>query len=481
MEQRSLGTPPLATGDPAPRAALFAPLLIFAAVLAVYLAVPCERASDDNYDSQLTAYSLATGSWGNLDALRPFLASQALQHRATVIEGRGGRLIAGRGLGVALALAPFYVLARTFGLPPEVVLSDRFNQVFAASWSALAVAFFFATVRSLEDRWAAWFSTGAFAFGSSLLSILSREVWQHTLLVFLCALAVWLLIGAAHRSGHWRLAAAGFAMGWAIATRPTGVLVALPLAWVACRHSGRWRVAFLATLAPWVAAVAAYNWLEFGSPFRFGQSILGAAKFGTADGRVFGLTPFASFAGALFSPGRGFFVFSPVFALAVALLPLALRAGRPTLAEQPGSGLGDEAFRPLVGPALVIVVLNFAGTAAWKEWAGGWTYGPRYTSDALVFWGLLLALGLRAARTLAPRWRRLVWAAGAVTLAASVANHAAGLLVNPYVPYSHSAVVLPDQHPERLWRWSEFPPLYNLRVWRSRAEHERTMPPRGMH
>jgi hypothetical protein len=436
-------------------------------VLAAYLAVPCERASDDNYDSQLTAYSLATGSWGNLDALRPFLASQALQHRATVIESRGGRLIAGRGLGVALALAPLYALARSSGLPPEVVLSDRFNQVFAASWSALAVAFFFATVRRLEDLRAAWFSTGAFALGSSLLSILSREVWQHTLLVSLCALAVWLLIGPANRSGHWRLAAAGFAMGWAIATRPTGVLVALPLAWVACRHSGRWRVVFLATFVPWVAAVAAYNWLEFGSPLRFGQSILGAAKFGTADGHVFGLTPFSSFAGALFSPGRGFFVFSPVFALAVALLPLVLVGGRSR--DPLGQDPGYDMFRPLVGPALAATLLNFAVTAAWKEWAGGWTYGPRYTSDALVFWGLLLALGLHVARTLTPGWRRLVWVAGGITLAVSVADHAAGLLVNPYVSYSHSATVLPDQHPERLWRWSEFPPLYNVHVWRSRS------------
>ena len=481
MEQRSPGTPPLATGDPAPRAALFAPLLVFAAVLAVYLAVPCERASDDNYGSELTAYSLATGHRGDLDTLRPYLASPILQHRCTVLETPDGRLVAGTGFGVALALVPAYAVAHAFGLPPEVVLSDRFNQLFAATWSALAVAFFLATMRKLRDPWVAWFSTAAFAFGSSLFSILSREVWQHSLLILLCAVAVWLLAGTVPRRDVWKLAAAGFAVGWGMAARPSGILFAIPLAWAAVRYGGRRSAAFFAALAPWLLALGAYNWWEFGSPFRFGQTIIGVARFGTAQGQVFALTPVASLSGALFSPGRGFFVFSPVFALAVALLPLALRAGRPTLAEQPGSGLGDEAFRPLVGPALVIVVLNFAGTAAWKEWAGGWTYGPRYTSDALVFWGLLLALGLGAARTLAPRWRRLVWAAGAVTLAASVANHAAGLLVNPYVPYSHSAVVLPDQHPERLWRWSEFPPLYNLRVWRSRAEHERAMPPRGMH
>jgi hypothetical protein len=459
-------TPLAATGDPAPRSALLAPVLVFVIALAAYLAVPCERASDDNYGSELTAYSLVTGHRGDLDALRPYLASPILQHRCTVLETRDGRLVAGTGFGVALALAPAYAVAHALGLPPEVVLSDRFNQLFAATWSALAVAFFFATVRKLRDPWVAWFSTAAFAFGSSLFSILSREVWQHSLLILLCAVAVWLLAGAAPRRETWKLAAAGLAVGWGMVARPSGILFAIALAWAAVRYGGRRSVAFFAGLAPWLLAQGAYNWWEFGSPFRFGQTIIGAARFGTADGRVFALTPFASLSGALFSPGRGFFVFSPVFALAVALLPLVLLNGRSRGVSSHDPGY--DALRPLAGPALAIILLNFAGTAAWKEWAGGWTYGPRYTSDPLVFWALLLALGLHAARTLAPRWRRLVWVAGTAALLVSVANHAAGLLVNPYLPYSHSAVVLPDQHPERLWRWSDFPPLYNVRVWRSR-------------
>jgi hypothetical protein len=454
-------------GTGAPRRTVRAPLLVFVATLAAYLAVPCDRASDDNYGSELTAYSIATGHRGDLETLRPYLASQILQHRCTVLETPDGRLVAGTGFGVALALAPAYAAAHAFGLPPEVVLSDRFNQLFAALWSALAVAFFLAAVRNLNDPWSAWLSTLAFALGSSLLSILSREVWQHSLLILLYAAAVWLLAGTVPRRQTWKFAAAGFAVGWGMAARPSGIVFAVPLAWAAVRYGGRRSVAFFAALAPWLLALGAYNWWEFGSPFTFGQTIIGAARFGTPDGRVFALTPLASFSGALFSPGRGFFVYSPVFALAVALLPLLVRSCRRRSQEPGKPGQSYEAFCPLVGPALAIVVLNFAATAAWKEWAGGWTYGPRYTSDALVFWGLLLALGLRAAHAMAPRWRRLVWVAGAVTLAVSVANHAAGLLVNPYLPYSHSAVVQPDQHPERLWRWSEFPPLYNLRVWRT--------------
>jgi MFS family permease len=450
------------TADAPPRRVVRAPLLVFVAVLATYLAVPCEQASDDNYDSELTAYSIATGHRGRLDALRPYLASQSLQHRATVIEDRDGRLIAGRGLGVALALVPAYALGHAIGLPPEVVLSDRFNQLFAATWCALAVAFFFATVRKLGDPWAAWFSAAAFAFGSSLLSILSREVWQHSLLVLLTAGAVWLLSDTSSRGSWWRLALAGFAAGWAVAARPTGVLLAIPLAWAAWRQHGRRSAVFLASLVPWVIAVAVYNWVEFGDPLLFGQTIIGASKFGTAEGRVFGLAPLASLSGALFSPGRGFFVFSPVFVLALALLPLVLASSRPGAS---GQHHGYDALRPFAGPAVAAILLNLAATAAWKEWAGGWTYGPRYVSDALVFWGLLLALGLSAARTLAPGWRRIVSAAATLTLVVSVANHTAGLLVNPYVAYSHSAVVQPDRHPERLWRWSEFPPLYNLRVW----------------
>jgi hypothetical protein len=473
MEQAPSDPSRHAAPDAARRSVVRAPLLVFVAALAIYLAVPCERASDDNYGSELTAYSLATGRWGELDDLRPYLASQTLQHRCTVLETRGGRLVAGTGFGVALALAPPYVLAHASGLPPEVVLSDRFNQLFAAAWCALAVAFFLATVRTLADPWAAWFSTAALALGSSLLSILSREVWQHSLLILLCAVAVWLLASTVPARETWKFAAAGFAVGWGMAARPSGILFAVPLAWAAVRYGGRRSAAFFAALVPWALALGAYNWWEFGSPFRFGQTIIGAARFGSDGGRVFALTPFASLSGALFSPGRGFFVFSPVFALAVALLPVLIRTGH-RLGRGPGHG--DKALRPLVGPALVIVVLNMAGTAAWKEWAGGWTYGPRYASDPLVFWGLLLALGLHAARTLAPRWRRLVWVAGAVTLAISVANHAAGLLVNPYVAYSHSAVVLPDQHPERLWRWSEFPPLYNVRVWLARNARGEQVP-----
>jgi hypothetical protein len=456
------------------RSLLRAPLVVFLAALVAYLAVPCERASDDNYDSQLTAYSFATGHWGRLETLRPYLASAVLQHRATVLESHGGRLIAGRGFGIALALAPFYILARSCGLPPKVVLSDRFNQLFAATWTALAVAFFFATVQQLRDPASVWFSTAAFALGSSLLSILSREVWQHTLLVLLCAAAVWLLAAPASGGRRWRIAATGFALGWAIAARPTGILVVAPLAWVAWRRHRRQRAALLATLVPWVAATAVYNWVEFGSPLLFGQTIIGASKFGTAEGRVFGLTPLASLAGALFSPGRGFFVFSPVFVVAVALLPLLLRRSRRR--EQGQTDPSDDPLRPLVKPALVAILLNLAAVAAWKQWAGGWTYGPRYLSDTLVFWGLLLALGLHLSRTFAARWRRLVWLCAAVTLGVSVANHAAGLLVNPYVPSSHSATVQPDQHPERLWRWSEYPPLYNLRVW-AEAGAQRGAPP----
>ena len=250
-------TPPAATGAPAPRSALLAPILVFVAALAAYLAVPCERASDDNYGSELTAYSLVTGHRGDLDTLRPYLASPILQHRCTVLETRDGRLVAGTGFGVALALAPPYAVAHALGLPPEVVLSDRFNQLFAATWCALAVAFFFATVRELRDRWATWFSTAAFAFGSSLFSILSREVWQHSLLILLCAVAVWLLAGGARRHETWKLAVAGLAAGWGLVARPSGILFAIALAWAAVRYGGRRSVAFFAGLAPWLLAQGA--------------------------------------------------------------------------------------------------------------------------------------------------------------------------------------------------------------------------------
>jgi hypothetical protein len=444
--------------------------LVFSLALAAYLAVPCNVASNDNYSHALTALSLARGDWGRLDNLRRYWASQALQHRCTVIETPDGGAVAGTGFGVALAIAPVYLAARAAGAADETILADSFNFAIAAVLTALAVTLFFTAALRLGDLGVALFSAGAFALGTSLLSVLSRELWQHTLVVVLYAGVVCLLLRTRTSIKPWHLAAAGFLAGWAAAARATGFVFFIPLLWLAIRLVRKRAGLFVAGFAPWLVLSLLYNWWSFGSPFTLGQFVIGAYRFGQTGARSAVSDPAPALAGLLFSPGRGLFIYSPVLLVCV-LLPILLRArrrrGRLPPPDNDRAALGM--IRPWLVPSAVIIAINVGGASLWKEWAGGWTYGPRYLSDALVFWGLLLAATLIAARGAAPRAQRAVWATAWVLLAASITFHGAGLLANPYAPDSYSARMDPDHHPERMWNWSAFPPLYNYRLWQHRT------------
>jgi hypothetical protein len=446
--------------------------LVFSLALAAYLVVPCNVASNDNYSHALTALSLARGEWGRLDNLRRYWASPALGHRCTVIETPDGGAVAGTGFGVALAIAPLYLVARAAGAADETVLADSFNFAIAAVLTALAVALFFTAVLRLGDLRIALFSTGALALGTSLLSVLSRELWQHTLVVVLYAGVVFLLLRRPPAIQPWHLAAAGFLAGWAAAARATGFVFFLPLLWLAIRLAGRRSGFLVAGFAPWLVLSLLYNWWSFGSPFTLGQFIIGAYRFGRTGAGSAISNPAPALAGLLFSPGRGLFIYSPILLVCV-LLPILLLARRRRAAvarsEEGRTGLG--LIRPWLVPSAVIIAINVGGASLWKEWAGGWTYGPRYLSDALVFWGLLLAATLIAAKGAAPRRRRAVWAAAWVSLGVSITFHGAGLLADAYAPDSYSARMDPDRHPERMWDWSDFPPLYNLRLRLHRNPH----------
>ncbi|HNX48634.1 MAG TPA: hypothetical protein PKL08_00600 [Thermoanaerobaculaceae bacterium] len=444
-------------------------------LLAGYLAVPNLVQSGDNHAHCLTALSLVQGDWGFLDHLRPYWASAELGVRATVIEVGDGRTVGGTGMGAALLLAPFYALARVLGAGPMLVLSGSFNQLIAALFCASAVVAFWVAVRRLGDSGAAWLATIALALGSSMLSVLSREPWQHTFVVALQALALAVALRPGQPSARWRSGVAGGLVGIAGLVRATGFVYALPWWWLLRRQGRGPAWPFWTGLGPGVVLTLGYNWLVFGSPFLFGQIVIGRYRFASGASQAVSWNPLTALAGLLVSPGRGLFVYSPVFLWALGALAaswMVVRRHRLGSSQPPDGAPSGVAV--LLPPALLAIGLNILGAAAWKEWAGGFTYGPRYLSDTLPFWGLVVAAAVIGLRPLAAARRRFALALAWPLLALSVVFHMAGLLVNPYRGDAYSARIDPDHHPERLWGWRDFPPLDNLRRWRSDRKAGRT-------
>jgi hypothetical protein len=436
-----------------PRPAVAA-LAVLTATLTLYLAMPLHSSSGDTFANVLTAVSLLEGECGRIDTLATGTAPGVTPHRVYLLERRGGGWVSPYGVGVPAALLPVYGLARLAGMPDEVLLGDAFNRTIAAAWSALAVTLFFVAARRWDDPGAAAFATAALALGTSTLSLLSREVWQHSLLLLLSAAVLALLWRPPGETSAAAAGAAGALAGWGVAARPTALLLVAAWAWLLWRTHRRRLWPFAVGLAPVVLAVAAYQWATFGNPLLPGQLLVGEIRLERAASSAL-----QGLAGVLLSPGRGLFLYSPVLLL-VALSPLLGGRLRPA-ASAP--------LRAILPPAAAAVAANVLAAAAWKEWWGGFTYGPRYLSDTLVCWGVLLVVALSCRHTLAPVRRRVLLAVAVLLLVVSTAFHAAGLLVDPYGDHSHNAAFQPDTHPETLWRWNEFPPLYNLRARRGRG------------
>jgi hypothetical protein len=99
------------------------------------------------------------------------------------------------------------------------------------------------------------------------------------------------------------------------------------------------------------------------------------------------------------------------------------------------------------------------------KWWGGWSYGPRLSTDLVPWFVLLAILSLRAfrddvirasvtGRSLNPRFRvrdRALVSIACVLLALGVAINARGALSWETTSWNASPNI--DSHPERVWDW----------------------------
>ena len=286
--------------------------------------------------------------------------------------------------------------------------------------SALAVVVLFSTARTLgASAGAAAFLAVAYAFGT-LAFPYATLFYSHqlTAALLLCAFA---LLVRARAAGHWSrgaLAAAGFLLGYAIATEyPAGLAAAVIGLYALATARPRSRIVWMAIggVVP-LLALAAYHTFVFGGPFTVGYD---SSPDGAREGGVvLGITlPSARVLGkVLFAGNRGLLHHHPWLALA---LPgaAALVASRARRAE----GLC------LSGLVAASLWFNSSLTSTPGDWMGGTGVGARHLVPYLPFYVLAIAGIAGPAR----RWlrTRLVRTAVVAAFAAVVAVSSARMLV----------------------------------------------------
>ncbi|MBI5367662.1 MAG: hypothetical protein HZA54_11540 [Planctomycetes bacterium] len=281
-----------------------------------------------------------------------------------------------------------------------VVNSYLLNLCISVFWTAVATVCLY---RFLRDRFAAPSSPLApaaaaardahrdalfialiYAFGT-LVFPFDTQLWGHPTAAAFLLLAFTRLFKPAAGA----VFLAGFYAGMALMTEyPAGI--ALPAFGCALLLGGdrlRRSAWFAAGLLPPVAALMAYQWVCFGSPWTTATvASLSNPAFTDLTLRfgLFGAFSPQNFWDLLFSPHRGHILYMPVLLAAAAAVPRMRR----------------ERGRDYLAACLLTLGGNLVAISCFLCWHGGWTSGSRYLIFSLPFWCLLLprfsALGPRA-------------------------------------------------------------------------------------
>lgn len=428
-------------GEPPRRRRIVIAATCFAlAVFGVYLANGRGESGGDVDPTAFLPVALVRGDGLTLDRFpQVFGARGEFTHGVTFARGH---VISRYPVAAALVAAPFTALQMKLldGLRPGWdVQHVQFFAVGMAKTShaliaALAAGLFLGLCLALGVGWpAAGLSAVAFALGSTMWSVAAQGAWQHGPAALGAVAAMAAL--ATPAPGRGRLLLAGLAAALMVACRSLNLLFAVALTIPVVRAHGRRSTPFFIFPLLVGASLLAYNVYFFGA-LHGGQSHLETLhpKFHGVDGTWTG-SLWDGAAGTLFSPSRGLFVFSSWTLCALLLLPLVWTRPSPPWLKSLAVALG----------ALLLALSKYSC------WWAGWSFGPRFWTDALPVWGVLFALGLDAAWRARP-WRWF-WLPATLAVFFSAAVHGLGAFAYPSTWNAIPRSV--DFAHERLWDWRD--------------------------
>lgn len=270
------------------------------------------------------------------------------------------------------------------------------------------------------------------ALGSNLWVTASQSLWQHGPAALALAAALALLLPQPR--GRARLLLAGGACAALVWSRPSAALFgALIFAWVVYRHrtGAGWFLPLPLLLG---VLLLLHNLWYFGAVTGgYGELLqMGAGAHGVTGFWAANIAESAL--GTLISPSHGLFVFTPWIPLTLAALPAFVSRVRRA---------------PLTCTVLWGLPLFFAQLALQSTWWAGWSFGPRYWTEVMPLFAILLGFALDWSRA---RCRPL-FAGLLVSGAMAVCVQAIGAFC---YPSSFNAVPgdIDRQH-ERLWSWRD--------------------------
>jgi len=399
---------------------------LFVVFFAIYVTNFRVFSSGDAIPTRLLPISIVRD--GNLD-LDEFTWLSGGKKAPYYVRVRQGHLYSASTIATALVVTPLYAIPFRLLGAENIALDDVrarllivvMERISAALLTALsATALFLVLTRLVTQRWALVL-TATYALGTSTWSISSQALWPHALSdLSVVAVSAVLLARAPSRMA---LAFAGVMSALAVANRPQMIgfaLLALLFVW---RHQRRDFLAFVSVPLAGAALVLAYNLSFFGSLW---------GGYGKLKLDYFSSPLLIGLAGLLASPSRGLFVYTPIMLFGFWGAVQVFRRDAP----------------PWMRYLVVALAVHLVVHAKFREWWGGYAFGPRYLADMLPVLILLLVYGLVPwCRTPAAR------AIAAILILYGVIVQAIGVYCDDD-GWNRQPIAL-ERQPQRLWDWSD--------------------------
>ena len=336
-------------------------------------------------------------------------------------------------LTVLLSIPCYLLLKPVFwisGNPPDLYTTVVWMRICQALIPFLILLFFlYKILRVYVDESTAWLSLFLLAFGTMAFSF-SFLAFGHTLAGMFLVLSLYCILVKRNLFLSGLFAGLG-----AITEFSLGAMVLFLFIYLVSLKEFRsksWR--FCLGVLPSLLVLGIYNWALWGSPLAISYQFVP----NTGTELSFYRVSLRQILGALLTPSRGLFFYSPVLLFAVYGFVRFYK-------EQKREAL------LLISAAFFYLFFMFG----FKNYQGGWSPGMRHLITLLPLWIIALAFGIRGLKERRSVFRYLLYAAAAMSLFFNILPGISQLFYPDLLPNPHYFTGL-------LWCWDRY--IYPLRL-----------------
>ena len=399
-------------------------IILFFSLFFIFLNTPFTTVSDSKFTIPLAVSVLKEGNI-NLDEFGSEIREHVSRGSIVKIDDHFYYYFP---IGTAILSIPFVaVLSQFHGTRTLLKNHAETQKLIASLWMAFCALLMYQMFRKQGRRSTALLISITFALGSSVFSICSEALWQQSGAVLINTWILYLLFDNTIKYRLWLL---GLALGISFIVRPLGIIVITAASLYLIIENGR---NYIYVFIPGILIALLFvimNLSIYGEiiPPYFNPSRVGNLEtFGEA------------LAANLISPGRGFFLWSPVFIFSFIGLVKGLK----------------QQHKWLYILSIFVIVIHWIVDSSFKVWWAGDTLGPRFFCDILPFFSILLfpLLSSKTFKTLRPlRYSFFILLAFSIIVHYRASSHLAIRLWN-------ISPVTIDKDPGRFWDWKDIPYL----------------------